>query len=223
MSFWPSNVLRERIEKEHLISPFDDSQIKHGAYQLRLGKEYFLTSDEPQNKRKLQANEQIVLPPGQFALLLTLEQVKVPADSLAFISVRARYKLRGLVNVSGFHVDPGFEGCLKFGVYNAGPSAVVLDAKAPVFSIWFCRFSEVEQDPYDGHWQDQAAISADDVMKLQGTVSSPGELRRELNELHTNVMTLRHSMKVWATIICSIIGSVIAITVASLIVKWIYS
>ena len=49
------------------------------------------------------------IPPGQFAFLLTEEVVSVPPDALAFISIRAKTKFRGLVNVSGFHVDPGYQ------------------------------------------------------------------------------------------------------------------
>ena len=46
-------------------------------------------------------------PPGQFAFLLTKEVVSVPADALAFISIRVKTKFRGLVNVSGW---PGCNG-----------------------------------------------------------------------------------------------------------------
>jgi dCTP deaminase len=96
MSFWSSEMLKQRVEAEDLIAPFDPNQVKHGAYQMRLGPEYYLTSDAPQHKRSLNTGQQIAIPPGQFALLLTLETVNVPLDSLALISIRASYKLRGL-------------------------------------------------------------------------------------------------------------------------------
>ena len=61
--------------------------------------------------------------PGQFAFLLTDEIVEVPDSAMALISIKAKIKWRGLINVSGFHVDPGFKGRLIFSVYNAGPGA----------------------------------------------------------------------------------------------------
>ena len=70
---------------------------------------------------------QLVIPPGQFGLLITEEVVQVPMDAIAFISIKAGIKFRGLVNVSGFHADPGFSGKLKFAVYNAGSQRLVLD------------------------------------------------------------------------------------------------
>jgi dUTPase len=80
--------------------------------------------------RKLGEGEAFTIPPGQFAFLLTEEVVSVPADALAFISVRARTKFRGLVNVSGFHVDPGYRGQLTFSVFNAGPAPIHLKRSA---------------------------------------------------------------------------------------------
>ena len=87
--------------------------------------------------RKLTEGEAFTIPPGQFAFLLTEEVVSVPADALAFISIRAKTKFRGLVNVSGFHVDPGYRGQLTFAVFNAGPVPIHLKRGQPIFLIWY--------------------------------------------------------------------------------------
>jgi dCTP deaminase len=52
--------------------------------------------------------------------------------------MRTPIKLRGLINVSGFHVDPGYKGKLIYGVYNASPTAVHVIKGEPLFKIWFC-------------------------------------------------------------------------------------
>jgi dCTP deaminase len=59
--------------------------------------------------------------------------VSVPADALAFISIRAKTKFRGLVNVSGFHVDPGYRGQLTCSVFNAGPVPIHLKRGQSIF------------------------------------------------------------------------------------------
>jgi len=56
----------------------------------------------------LQDKEDVIVPPGQFALLITEERVNIPDDKIAFISFKFSKKARGLINVSGFHVDPGY-------------------------------------------------------------------------------------------------------------------
>jgi hypothetical protein len=39
-------------------------------------------------------------PPGQFALLLSSEKIRIPPDTIGFISIKARIKFRGMVNIS---------------------------------------------------------------------------------------------------------------------------
>ena len=87
--------------------------------------------------RKLGDGEAFTIPPSQFAFLLTEKIISVPADALAFISIRAKTKFRGLVNVSGFHVDPGYRGQLTFAVFNAGPVQIHLKRGQPIFLIWY--------------------------------------------------------------------------------------
>ena len=54
----------------------------------------------------------------------------------------------GLVNVSGFHVDPGYKGRLKFAVYNAGGSDIKLTRGDAIFLIWFSELDKVSQHLY---------------------------------------------------------------------------
>lgn len=69
----------------------------------------------------------------------------MPIEAMAFISIRATYKFRGLVNVSGFHVDPNYKGRLIFSVFNAGPGPVHLSRGEPCFLIWFADLDEPSQ------------------------------------------------------------------------------
>jgi dCTP deaminase len=64
---------------------------------------------------------------------------------MGFISVKATYKLKGLVNVSGFHVDPGWSGRLIFTVFNAGPSTIHLERGLDVFLLWIADLDEASE------------------------------------------------------------------------------
>lgn len=193
MSFWTSEKLirKQTLEKEladgvPLIEPFVENRVKQGAYELSMGAEAFLTSEPTGTKQNLMDNEQVVIPPGQFGLLLTDETVAIPTNTIAFISIKFSIKLRGLINVSGFHVDPGFRGQLKFAVYNAGSGNIVLTKGEPVFLIWFSDLTGPTLNVYDGKHAGQQGILSDDVMQLQGEVASPGELKRQIDELRTD-------------------------------------
>jgi dCTP deaminase len=138
MSFWNSEkLLTKHGEVKAFIDPWDDKRVQHAAYELSLGPEAFITTKGTKKRLDVARDKQIEIPPGQFGLLLTEESVSIPHDAIGFISIKFNIKQRGLVNVSGFHVDPGFTGRLKFAVYNAGSQNIVLSYKSPVFMIWF--------------------------------------------------------------------------------------
>src|SRR4051812_44405629 len=110
MSFIGQVTLNSLLPNSGIIQPFDAQNIRNGSYELSLGGQVFLTDSNPKKITSLIQNEQIIVAPGQFAILLTEETLEIPNDKIAFISIKASVKYKGLVNISGFHVDPGFKG-----------------------------------------------------------------------------------------------------------------
>ncbi|MGM4965750.1 dCTP deaminase domain-containing protein [Tardiphaga sp. 1201_B9_N1_1] len=154
MTFWSGERIAERIDE--LVEPADISKIDCASYTLSVGPEYYVsptdqTSDAKSRSLMLLAeSEAFAIPPGQFAYIHTEEIVKVPTDALAFISIRARIKWKGLVNVSGFHVDPGFKGRLTFAVFNAGPSPIHLRRGERCFLIWYADLDRTSNSVKSG-------------------------------------------------------------------------
>ncbi|GJL87162.1 MAG: dUTP pyrophosphatase [Minwuia thermotolerans] len=144
--FWGGGRLGSELEA--LISDYDPKRIDNASYRLRVGPEIYVSptgeQGDPHNKPKtlLSDGEGFTIPAGQFGFILTEEQVRVPMTAIAFISIRAGYKFRGLVNVSGFHVDPNYEGRLIFSVFNAGPGPVHLSRGEPCFLIWYADLDQ---------------------------------------------------------------------------------
>jgi dCTP deaminase len=153
---------------------------------MAVGVEAFVTSN-PSDKTHLPVGIKIAIPPGQFGLLVTQETVHVPHNAMAFISIRAGIKFQGLVNVSGFHVDPGYRGQLKFAVYNAGSRTIVLDQDQRVFMIWFADLDQPDDNPYPDRPPAPNAITADDVARIQGDVASPAVLKTQIDELRAEL------------------------------------
>jgi dCTP deaminase len=146
MAFWRSETMRTRIPVDQLVDPYFDEHVTCGAYELGMGAEAFITSTADKVKIQLDDRESFVIPPGQLALLLTEERIKVPLNSIAFISMKFGVKRRGLINVSGFHVDPGFEGHLKFSVYNAGSNPITVTRGDRLFLIWYANLDGETSD-----------------------------------------------------------------------------
>lgn len=139
--FWGGERLKAQLGA--LITDFDPERVDRAAYRLCVGPEVYVSPtgepDDPRNKPKTQLTpgQGFTIPAGQFGFVLTEERVTVPKEAIAFISIRATYKFRGLVNVSGFHVDPAYEGRLIFSIFNAGPGPVHLSQGEECFLIWY--------------------------------------------------------------------------------------
>ncbi|MBO0953077.1 dCTP deaminase domain-containing protein [Fibrella forsythiae] len=175
-----------RLISSENISPFRYERIKNACYELSLGEEYFITNNTDSTVKIISPpGKQLEIKAGQFALLITEEKVTIPKDKLAFISIKAGVKFRGLINVSGFHVDPGFTGRLKFSVYNAGPRSIVLEKGEPYFPIWFCDLKSPlsNDESYNGSHQRQNSINGDDIMRIQGDLASPSDILDKIKVL----------------------------------------
>jgi dCTP deaminase len=185
MAFWTSQDLEERLPK--LISDFSADRVDCNAYTLRIGDESYVSPTDqaldPQSAtiRKRAMGEAFTIPPGQFAFLVTAEEVEVPNDAMAFISIKASIKFRGLVNVSGFHVDPGYRGKLIFAVFNAGPVVVHLKSGQDCFLIWFASLTgdSIKNKERSG----SQSLSTSTINSIAGELQSLEGLHSKLKEV----------------------------------------
>ncbi|MCF6252281.1 MAG: hypothetical protein L3J75_13585 [Methylococcaceae bacterium] len=218
MTFWSSQTLTEKLPT--LISPCDPDRIEQASYTLRIGKEIYITKDQDSNdsqhtKRSLSEKQAFVIPSGQFAFLLTKETVKVPIDAIAFISMKAGFKYKGLINISGFHVDPGFEGKLLFSVYNAGPSSIHIAHDDPCFLIWYANLDHKDNKPRTKKGFSEIPmsvlnqISTDEVYSIQALV----EKISKTESLLSDVKAKYESIKFWKSITWWLATAVIAIII----------
>ena len=180
--FWSGETLSERLKM--LIDPFVPGRVDCAAYTLSIGPEVYVSPNDQTADpttvtiRKLSEGEAFTIPPGQFAFLLTEEVVSVPADALAFISIRAKSKFRGLVNVSGFHVDPGYCGQLTFAVFNAGPVPVHLKRGREIFLIWYASLDRETAFKKDG--KIHKGIDPELVTAVAGELQSFASLSKKI-------------------------------------------
>lgn len=202
MPFWSGATLRDRLSE--LIDPHDPNSIDCAAYALKVGAEYYVTPNDriadPASLplQKLDKDGTFAIPPGQFAYVMTEETVSVPIKALAFISIRARVKWKGLVNVSGFHVDPGYKGRLLFAVYNAGPVKILLRRGTRTFLIWFADLDDAatSKDSKDGMDpvmnMDLEAVNhvAGEIYSVQGLAD---KLRSTEKDLATRITALERA------------------------------
>lgn len=181
-----------KLGPELLGNYFVRARVESAAYRLSLGEEVYI-SGENYPTYLSETNPYISLPRGQFALLMTKESITVPPKYMALISIRRRKKEQGLINISGFHVDPGFKGKLMFSVFNAGPSDVVLKYDDDMFLIFFYELEhKVDKDyvEYGGTFGEQEHLPTGLVTSLKGTSASLADVDRRVGRLEVTIRIL---------------------------------
>lgn len=226
--------LLEEIYKrdDMLITNIDWTNYGGWQFDLNLGNEAFVTgSDEP---IMLGENDHLTIKSGSFALLMTNEEIKMPSYLMGFIAVKFSYKKLGLINISGFHVDPGYNGKLIFSVYNAGPNDILMRRGQPVFSIFFQRLTQDLED-FNNKKEvifNKLPISEDDkniikdkkFKRPNGYKGIPLDMitaihgpSKSITMYNDRIEKLEHNFKIYGTVALTIIGALIG----ALISKWI--
>lgn len=218
MAFWSGEKLARHLPG--LITDFADKNLDCASYRLSVGDQVFATSDKFASSSPSAALVSILkdppdnllrIRPGQFAFLMTRESVRVPDDALALISIRAGYKFKGLINVSGFHVDPGWHGKLLFSVYNAGPAEVIVERGEPMFLIVYADLDRISAKTYGGASQGQVDIKASLLTNMTEQVFSPLMLQRHLAELEKRTNEIDSKVNQAASKVSTALNTLIAV------------
>jgi dCTP deaminase len=172
-------------KKLFLKETFEPDMLQQCSYDLRLGSEVYIVGKKVPN-RLSKTKDFISLSPGQFAMLTCHEWLAMPPHLMAFITLRSSFKFQGLINISGFHVDPSFEGRLLFAVQNVGPSDIRLRYLEPTFTIFF---GEVQGSTGPGRDRPPlSGIRLQDVQNLGGGSVSLAKLKKELDTVRLMIL-----------------------------------
>lgn len=163
-----------------------EKQLKEqgASIELRLGDEYYVTSGtEP--KWMSERRPIVTIPHGQFALLKTKEKVRLGNAAFGLITMKFTLKKRGLINVSGFHVDPGFHGHIVYSVFNAGPTDIQLRRGDPAFMLFVYHLGEPPKEDFlrpNGEVENER-LDIGLVSQLRGSSVSLSKLQSDVREL----------------------------------------
>lgn len=202
MAFWGGKRLATEGAEKEIVSNFNPGQVDCNAYELTLGGEAYVSpgmAADLNNHQKIALKEPaektfggkvircgggiVTIPAGQFAFLLTEETVKIPRDAMGFISLKFGMKAKGLINVSGFHVDPGYNGHLVFSVFNAGPSPIQMARGESLFLLWIADLSGDDDDEFIKKGIGQLEISSNLISKISNKNHSLQALSEKIDAL----------------------------------------
>ncbi len=144
-----SNTEIQKAIDEHVlfITPFEEKKLKGASYDLALGREALVSNRDEKVFLGPDRTHSLKLEAGDFALVLTKESLKFPMDMCGMIGMRSSLARMGLILLHGMQIDPGFEGYLRFGLYNASPRKITLDYDDDICMIEFHKLVQAATKP----------------------------------------------------------------------------
>jgi dCTP deaminase len=198
------------------IDNFSAQNLEAASYDMRVGDHLLISNDD--TEVDLSKKGSAALAPGVFALVTTHEKIWLSDTIAGHIGVKSYYTRKGIVMLTGLQIDPGFEGALVIGLYNASPRSLTLDYLAPFCTVEFHQLSRPVERPFvPGDEQKAGNIPRADKDYLRTLeTQSLSEMSRSLRELTINVGSLANSVRTLKFVIPIIVG--IGMTVVAIIV-----
>jgi dCTP deaminase len=134
------------IEKE----TFSSNSLEASSYDLRVGGKGIIGGEGVEVD--LIHEKTLEIPPGAYAGIVSYEKMNFPRNICARLGSKRALSYDGIILLSGSIVDPGYEGHLLFGLYNASQKKVHIRYGRKICNIVFERLAiepekEVQSEP----------------------------------------------------------------------------
>ncbi|SRR6266571_7389283 len=133
--------IQNAIEGNWLISKetFQQSSLEASSYDIRVGTKGVIGGDGVEIDLRKDAME---LGPGAYGGIISYEKLWLPDNVCARIGSKRALSYEGVILLTGTTVDPGYEGHLLFGVYNASQRKVLIRFNKKLCNIVFERLGK---------------------------------------------------------------------------------
>ncbi len=168
------------VKEKNLVENLDERELNNpegAGFDLRAGEIYKLKegesflgvterhTSETESIARYGVHKDIVINPGEYYLVKTMEKINLPFDIASIFRPRSTLQRTGLMLITAT-ASPGYSGELTFGLYNAGNNNVRIELGARIAHILFFRTGE-NVSSYRGQWQG-------------GRVSTEGKTERQV-------------------------------------------
>jgi dCTP deaminase len=130
--FLNKSTIEEMVKNQpNFISPFDPALLKPASYTFRLGGIHGQSGEI----------SQVIIQPGQFILLETMESISFPDDIVGILSTRGSIAQLGIDALfTSTIIEPGSQGKTILETKNHSEKEVILKIGQPIVK---CLFSKV--------------------------------------------------------------------------------
>lgn len=192
--------LKEAVAAGRLIHGGKESAVEGLKYDFSLGSLMLFGGKAPIDAAKLpeQDRAQLVVRPGELVYVMSEEQLDLPMDVKADLSLKRKISHLGIMVLGGSSVDPGYKGRLVFALYNLSTRPFPLQPGRKLIAAQFYRLSKDETPPSTTHVPEPLYEFPNDLVQLmqvyepattEGLRQAIGELTRGLDDLKRQVAT----------------------------------
>lgn len=169
------------------IEHFEKERLEAASYDARVGNSVLLGGRDVEID--MRSDRTVTIEPGDFVLILTRERFALAPDIVGHLGLRSYLGRKGLVLLAGLQIDPGFDGHLVIGGFNAAPRRLHLDFEEHFVTVEFHRLSRTVEQPYATHEElRKGVIPRLDKEYLRGLEKqSLSDVANEMRVLTSNV------------------------------------
>ncbi len=163
-----TKILLDLVKKQNLVKGLSERELTNpegAVFDLRIGEVYrlksasFLGIEERQTsdlelmaKYDPSKRSSIVIKPGEYFLIKTIEEVNVPENLVGLFWPRSTL-FRGGLSLQAGVANPGYSGGLSMGLSNLGNQDYEIEMGARVVSVIFFEVAGEVVSKYRGQWQ----------------------------------------------------------------------
>lgn len=190
-------AVKEALDRGKLvIEGFEAACLRGTSYDVRIGSQVHISNSE-ESITFDDGRKTARLQPGEFALLITHEQFKVPLDMAANIGPKTYFTRKGLILLAGLQVDPGFKGALALAVFNSSPKTIVLEHMQEICSLQFFQLNSAATvaPPVNRELEQGRIPRVDKDYFRELETQSLTEVGKDLRNLAANVSQLTENVQ----------------------------
>lgn len=174
-------------ESSALIKDYDINNIMPINYDLRLGKQCYIgySNKKKSGQKNLREGESVKIPSNGILFFETKEQIIMPKDLSARLSLKMSLVANGLFMPVQGPIAPGFKNHLYGMLYNLSDDSITLREGESIVSIEFYKIEPVgEEQLYNGQFNDDNAFNLFTKNKILSSLNSMSiEFNRKFNML----------------------------------------
>lgn len=142
----PDFKIRELVvgDGRHVLEPWSERTVQNGmSYGLSCA------------GYDIRTKQGVVLPPGGFSLLSSIEHFHMPDDVIGIVHDKSTWARRGLA-AQNTVIESGWIGWLTLEVSNHSPDVIEIRAGDPIAQILFHQMAAPPEQVYRGKYHNQA-------------------------------------------------------------------